>query len=185
MSVHVTTHVCVRACVRDASVSDKCLRCCVQEDDIDIDDESSTCLARDTLLREGGAQLLARVIEYKQVGGKLKIHHLSAAGLPKSDMLGESDPYLRVFLGDKEVRTEIIMDTSKPAWKKVVEFEVEDVAEACLYIMCYDWEEYGDHQFIAMTVIHLADVVADALENGQMVRRAVTCSLHGSFLSLD
>lgn len=143
--------------------------CVEQEDGISVD-ESSECIARDCFLKAGGAELLTKLITIKPVPGKLKLSQLSARGLPRSDLLGESDPYLRIFLGDEEVRTEIIMDTSKPVWNDQVAFEVEDVFQSCLFIFCYDWNEHDAHKLICMTRIHLAEIVGDAEENGKLVR---------------
>jgi len=140
-----------------------------QDNDIP-EDESSNCIARDSFLKAGGAELLTKLIDSKRFRGKLKLTHLSAKGLPRSDLLGESDPYLRVFLGDQEAQTEIIMDNSRPVWTKHLEFEVDDVLQSCLYIMCYDWNEHDAHKFICMTRIHLADVVGNAVENSKCVR---------------
>jgi hypothetical protein len=140
-----------------------------EEDDVPIDEDSS-CVARDCFLHAGGDQILVKIIDNPRVGGRLKLTNMSIKGLPKSDLLGESDPYLRVFLGCQEVRTEIIMDTSRPVWKETIEFEVEDVLSSCLFIMCYDWNEHDAHKFICMVRIHLADVVGGAVENGKLVR---------------
>jgi len=140
-----------------------------EEDEIPID-EDSNCVARDCFLHAGGDQLLAKIIDNPRVGGTLRLTKLSAKGLPRSDLFGESDPYLRIFLGGQEVRTEVIMDTSRPVWKEEIEFEVEDVLSSCLFILCYDWNEHDAHKFICMMRIHLADIVGDAVENGKLVR---------------
>jgi hypothetical protein len=141
----------------------------VQEDDIPID-EDSNCIARDCFLKAGGDRVLRKLIDSKHVGGKLTITKLSANGLPRMDLLGESDPYLRLFLGDSEIQTEIIMDTSRPHWTKKIEFEVEDVMQSCLFILCYDWNEHDAHKFMCMTRIHLADIIGSAVEGGKLFR---------------
>ena len=140
----------------------------LQEDDIFVD-ESSDSIARDSVLKNGGADCFVRLISTEPVRGRLKLSRLSARGLPKMDLLGESDPYLRIFLGDLENKTEIVMDTSRPVWSEEIEYEVEDVLQSCLYILCYDWNEHDMHKFMCMTRIHLAEIVGDAVENQNVV----------------
>lgn len=129
---------------------------------------TSSCPARDVVIEADGLAVLTRIISSPKVPGKLWLSNLRAKALPRADRLGDSDPYLRVFLEDQEQRTEVIMDTSRPVWEEALFFEVEDVAAASLIILVFDWNEYDAHKFMCMTRVHLAELVSDAIEGGSL-----------------
>jgi hypothetical protein len=92
------------------------------------------------------------------VGGRVIMKALMAKGLPKADRMGESDPFLRVFVEDQEQRTEVKDDTNSPQWTETLRFDVKDIATARLVVLVFDQNDNAPDKFMCMTWFSLADV---------------------------
>ena len=74
--------------------------------------------------------------------GMLRVHVIAGKNLPIADMAligqGTSDPYIKLHLGAKEVRTKTKLKTVNPTWNEVFDFIVSEPEGQLLNLELYD-----------------------------------------------
>ncbi|CAM6123407.1 unnamed protein product [Calypogeia fissa] len=96
--------------------------------------------------------------------GMLYVKVVKAANLRKKDLMGKSDPYVKLYLGGgsafaKVTRT--IKNNLNPEWNESFKLIVSDPAIQALELHMYDWEKIGAHEKMGMQVIPLTDLVPE------------------------
>lgn len=80
----------------------------------------------------------------KKPVGVLHVKILRAKGLRNKDMLGKSDPYVKISLGSgtlQSKKTTIKMDNLNPEWNEAFTLVVSDPESQALELTVYDWEK--------------------------------------------
>jgi len=85
-----------------------------------------------------------------------------AAGLPRADTFGSSDPYVLAYLGDEEVhRTKVIRNNLNPDWKD--EFFLvripEDTSIPELRLEVWDYDRIGSGDLLGTAKVPVSDLV--------------------------
>ncbi|XP_019450982.1 PREDICTED: synaptotagmin-1-like [Lupinus angustifolius] len=93
--------------------------------------------------------------------GILHVKVLRAMKLKKKDLLGASDPYVKLKMSDDKMpskKTTVKHKNLNPEWKEEFNLVVKDPESQVLEINVYDWEQVGKHDKMGMNVISLKDV---------------------------
>ncbi|CAI8611546.1 unnamed protein product [Vicia faba] len=101
---------------------------------------------------------------FKRPVGILNIKVIKAMKLKKKDLLGASDPYLKLKLtGDNlpSKKTTVKHKNLNPEWNEDFSLTVKDPETQALNIHVYDWEQVGKHDKMGMNVIQLKDLIAE------------------------
>ncbi|KAJ4964296.1 hypothetical protein NE237_024235 [Protea cynaroides] len=99
--------------------------------------------------------------DLKRPVGTLHVKVLRAMNLKKKDILGASDPYVKLKLtGDKlqSKKTTVKHKNLNPEWNEEFNFIVKDPESQVLELHVYDWEQVGKHDKMGMNVILLKDL---------------------------
>ncbi|EXB61826.1 Double C2-like domain-containing protein beta [Morus notabilis] len=94
----------------------------------------------------------------KKPVGILHVKIVRAARLLKKDILGTSDPYVKLsFSGERlpPKRTSVIMNNLNPEWNEKFKLIVTDLQLQALEFQVYDWDKVGGHDRIGMQLIPL------------------------------
>eukprot|EP00243_Klebsormidium_subtile_P000556 TRINITY_DN10949_c0_g1_i1.p1 TRINITY_DN10949_c0_g1~~TRINITY_DN10949_c0_g1_i1.p1 ORF type:complete len:122 (+),score=35.06 TRINITY_DN10949_c0_g1_i1:3-368(+) len=85
-----------------------------------------------------------------------------AEELRAADMGGTSDPFVRVFMrnGDMKKKTKVIPKTLNPVWDQKFEFLVEDAAHDMLQLEVWDHDTFGK-DFLGRVSITLTRVLKE------------------------
>ncbi|EFJ29282.1 plant synaptotagmin [Selaginella moellendorffii] len=98
----------------------------------------------------------------KKPVGMLEVKVVKAMGLKKKDLMGKSDPYVRLVLGEgpfAKKKTTVKMNTLNPEWNENFHMLVLDPESQALELFVYDWEKIGSHDKIGMQVVPLKGIV--------------------------
>jgi hypothetical protein len=71
----------------------------------------------------------------------LTVNVLRCKHLNKADLLGLSDPYVRLQLNDNIQKTKVIRNNLNPEWKETFSMIVNDPESDVLEISVYDWDQ--------------------------------------------
>lgn len=80
----------------------------------------------------------------KKPVGMLNVKVIGASNLKKMDILGKSDPYVKLKLtGDKlqSRKTTVKMNNLNPEWNEAFNFVVKDPGSQVLELYAYDWDK--------------------------------------------
>ncbi|KAJ1398443.1 Synaptotagmin-like mitochondrial-lipid-binding domain [Sesbania bispinosa] len=94
----------------------------------------------------------------KRPVGILYVKIVRALKLLKMDLLGTSDPYVKLSLsgdGLPAKRTSIKMKNLNPEWNEEFKLTVKDPESQVLQLHVYDWEKVGIHDKLGMQVVPL------------------------------
>ncbi|GMY14757.1 synaptotagmin-3-like isoform X2 [Fagus crenata] len=94
----------------------------------------------------------------KKPVGILHVKVVRAIKLLKMDLLGTSDPYVKLSLsGDRlpAKKTSIKMKNLNPEWNEDFKLTVKDPQSQVLQLHAYDWEKVGTHDKLGMQVVPL------------------------------
>ncbi|XP_050243045.1 synaptotagmin-3-like isoform X2 [Quercus robur] len=94
----------------------------------------------------------------KKPVGILHVKVVRAIKLLKMDLLGASDPYVKLSLsGDKlpAKKTSIKMKNLNPEWNEDFKITVKDPESQVLQLHVYDWEKVGTHDKLGMQIVPL------------------------------
>ncbi|KAG2690159.1 hypothetical protein I3760_09G173800 [Carya illinoinensis] len=94
----------------------------------------------------------------KKPVGILQVKVVRALNLLKMDLLGTSDPYVKLSLsGDRlpSKKTSIKMKNLNPEWNEDFKLTVKDPQCQVLQLHVYDWEKVGAHDKLGMQVVPL------------------------------
>ncbi|XP_014494354.1 synaptotagmin-2 [Vigna radiata var. radiata] len=97
----------------------------------------------------------------KRPVGILHVKVLQAMKLKKKDLLGASDPYVKLKLTDDKLpskKTTVKHKNLNPEWNEEFNMIVKDPDSQVLEINVYDWEQVGKHDKMGMNVISLKEV---------------------------
>ncbi|RWR81710.1 C2 calcium-dependent membrane targeting [Cinnamomum micranthum f. kanehirae] len=93
--------------------------------------------------------------------GILNIKVIRGMKLKKKDLMGKSDPYVKLKLtGDKlpGKKTTVKHSNLNPEWNEEFSMTVTDPESQSLELRVYDWEQVGRHEKMGMNVIPLRDI---------------------------
>ncbi|CAN0926909.1 SYT3 [Linum grandiflorum] len=94
----------------------------------------------------------------KKPVGILHVKVVRALKLLKKDLLGASDPYVKLSLSGEKLtakRTTIKMKNLNPEWNEDFRMTVKDPKSQVLELHVYDWEKIGKHDNIGVQLVPL------------------------------
>ncbi|XP_019451085.1 PREDICTED: synaptotagmin-3-like [Lupinus angustifolius] len=97
-------------------------------------------------------------VAIKKPVGILHVNVVRAHKLLKKDLLGTSDPYVKLTLtGDKLAakKTTIKMRNLNPEWNEKFKLVVKDPNSQVLQLQVYDWDKVGAHDRLGMQLVPL------------------------------
>ncbi|XVF35942.1 hypothetical protein REPUB_Repub19eG0015300 [Reevesia pubescens] len=100
----------------------------------------------------------------KKPVGILDVKVLRAMKLKKKDLLGKSDPYVKLKLTEEKFtakKTTVKHSNLNPEWNEEFNFVVKDPNTQALQINVFDWEQVGKHDEMGMNVVPLKDLTPD------------------------
>ncbi|XP_062218990.1 synaptotagmin-2-like isoform X1 [Phragmites australis] len=100
----------------------------------------------------------------KKPVGILHVNVVRAIKLTKKDLMGKSDPYVKLKLTEEKLpskKTSVKRSNLNPEWNEDFKLVVKDPESQALELTVYDWEQVGKHDKIGMNVIPLKDLTPD------------------------
>ncbi|WOL18585.1 synaptotagmin-2 [Canna indica] len=100
----------------------------------------------------------------KKPVGILHVKVVRANKLRKKDLLGKSDPYVKLRLSDDKLpskKTSVKRSNLNPEWNEEFNFVIKDPENQLLELNVYDWEQVGKHEKMGMNVIRLNELTPD------------------------
>ncbi|KAK4375110.1 hypothetical protein RND71_005787 [Anisodus tanguticus] len=100
----------------------------------------------------------------KRPVGILHIKILRAMKLRKKDLLGASDPYVKLKLTESKLpskKTTVKHNNLNPEWNEEFSMVVKDPESQALEISVYDWEQIGKHDKMGTYVVPLRYLTPD------------------------
>lgn len=96
----------------------------------------------------------------KTIAGLLMINLISCDNLPKVDVIGSADPYVKFRLNHQMVKTEHIRDTLKPVYNQQFQLDILNVLRDALDVEVHDWDQIKiNKRLMGKVSIPLLDVV--------------------------
>ncbi|KAJ4702147.1 Synaptotagmin-2 like [Melia azedarach] len=93
--------------------------------------------------------------------GLLNIKVVRAMKLKKKDLIGASDPYVKLKLTDDKLpskKTTVKHRNLNPEWNEEFTLVVKDPVNQALELKVYDWEQVGIHDKMGMNVVPLKEL---------------------------
>ncbi|XP_004500733.1 synaptotagmin-2-like isoform X2 [Cicer arietinum] len=109
-------------------------------------------------------QIIDPAKAFKRPVGILNVKVIKAMKLKKKDLLGASDPYVKLKLtGDNlpSKKTTVKHKNLNPEWNEEFSLVVKDPESQALDIHVYDWEQVGKHDKMGMNVIQLKELTPE------------------------
>lgn len=100
----------------------------------------------------------------KRPVGILHVKVVRAMNLRKKDLLGASDPYVKLKLTEDRApskKTSVKHKNLNPEWNEEFNISVRDPESQVLELVVYDWEKVGKHEKMGMNVIPLKELPPD------------------------
>ncbi|KAL8135697.1 hypothetical protein AgCh_010359 [Apium graveolens] len=100
----------------------------------------------------------------KRPVGILNVKVVKAMKLQKKDLLGASDPYVKLKISEDKLpskKTTVKHKNLNPEWNEEFTVVVKDPESQILELVVYDWEKVGKHDRMGMNVIHLKDLTPE------------------------
>ncbi|CAK9313429.1 unnamed protein product [Citrullus colocynthis] len=100
----------------------------------------------------------ASVAATKKPVGILHVNVVKALKLSKMDLLGTSDPYVKLSLSGERLpskKTTIKMNNLNPIWNEKFKLIVKDPESQVLQLQVYDWDKVGGHDRLGMQLVPL------------------------------
>ncbi|KAI5647836.1 hypothetical protein M9H77_33841 [Catharanthus roseus] len=100
----------------------------------------------------------------KRPVGVLHVKVLRAIKLRKKDLLGASDPYVKLKLTETKLPSKKTMVKHKnlnPEWNEEFTMVIKDPESQALEIAVYDWEQVGKHDKMGMNVVPVKELTPD------------------------
>eukprot|EP00268_Persea_americana_P046888 TRINITY_DN484_c0_g1_i3.p1 TRINITY_DN484_c0_g1~~TRINITY_DN484_c0_g1_i3.p1 ORF type:complete len:538 (+),score=108.62 TRINITY_DN484_c0_g1_i3:832-2445(+) len=100
----------------------------------------------------------------KRPVGILHVKVLRASNLRKKDLLGKSDPYVKLKLTEDKLqskKTKVKHSNLNPEWNEEFNMVIKDPESQALEFNVYDWEQVGKHDKMGMNVIPVKELTAD------------------------
>ncbi|XP_039001826.1 synaptotagmin-1-like, partial [Hibiscus syriacus] len=96
--------------------------------------------------------------------GILHVKVIRAMQLIKKDLLGSSDPYVKIKLTESKLpakKTTVKMKNLNPEWNEEFNVTVKDPQTQVLKLQVIDWEKLGKHDKMGMNEVPLQDLAPD------------------------
>ncbi|KAF8023553.1 hypothetical protein BT93_F0917 [Corymbia citriodora subsp. variegata] len=96
--------------------------------------------------------------------GILNVKVLRGMKLKKKDLLGKSDPYVKLKLTEDKLstkKTTVKHSNLNPEWNEELSLVVKDPESQALELIVYDWEQVGKHDKMGMNVIPLKELTPE------------------------
>ncbi|XP_057769257.1 synaptotagmin-1-like [Salvia miltiorrhiza] len=109
-------------------------------------------------------QVLDPTKAMKKPVGILHAKVVRALKLKKKDLLGASDPYVKLKLTETKApskKTTVRHKNLNPEWNEEFSMVVKDPESQALELLVYDWEQVGKHDKMGMNVVPLKDLPPD------------------------
>ncbi|KAL2895400.1 Synaptotagmin-2 [Bienertia sinuspersici] len=103
----------------------------------------------------------------KKPVGILHVKVVKAMNLKKKDLLGASDPYVKLKLTEDKLpskKTTVKYKNLNPEWGEDFTMSVRDPESQALEILVYDWEKFGSHEKMGVNVVPLKDLTPDEMK---------------------
>ena len=97
--------------------------------------------------------------EEERPEGVLHLDLLQARNLPKSDLVGKSDPYATVGLGDQIFKTETDKNTQNPQWNFGADFVIDDDTPANIVLDVLDQDKFGKDESLGSAVLPVDELL--------------------------
>ena len=100
----------------------------------------------------------------KKPVGILSVKVVRAMKLKKKDLMGASDPYVKMKLTEDKLpskKTTVKLKNLNPEWNEEFNMVVKDPESQALEVIVYDWEQVGKHDKMGMNVIPLKELTPD------------------------
>uniref|UniRef100_A0A6M2EJE2 C2 domain-containing protein n=1 Tax=Populus davidiana TaxID=266767 RepID=A0A6M2EJE2_9ROSI len=100
----------------------------------------------------------------KRPVGILKVKVLRAMKLKKKDLMGASDPYVKIKLTEDKLpakKTTVKHKNLNPEWNEEFNVVVKDPESQALELRVYDWEQVGKHDKMGMNVVPLKELTPE------------------------
>ncbi|GAA0139336.1 membrane trafficking regulatory protein [Lithospermum erythrorhizon] len=109
-------------------------------------------------------QIMDPVKAMKKPVGTLNVKVVRAIKLKKKDLMGSSDPYVKLKLSDDKLpskKTTVKQKNLDPEWNEEFSLVVKDPETQILDLSVYDWEKVGSHDKMGINVVPLKDLTAE------------------------
>nr|GMD84745.1 synaptotagmin-2 isoform X1 [Ipomoea batatas] len=100
----------------------------------------------------------------KRPVGILHVKVVKAMNLKKKDLLGSSDPYVKLKLTEDKLprkKTSVKQRNLNPEWNEEFNFVVKDPQSQALDISVYDWEQIGTNELMGINIVPLKDLTPE------------------------
>ncbi|WOG84166.1 hypothetical protein DCAR_0103347 [Daucus carota subsp. sativus] len=100
----------------------------------------------------------------KRPVGILHVKVLRAMKLKKKDLMGASDPYVKLKLTEDKLpskKTVVKHKNLNPEWNQEFHMVVKDPESQAIEFTVYDWEQVGKHDKMGMNVVSLKELSPD------------------------
>merc|ERR1712130_594239 len=92
----------------------------------------------------------------------VKVH--GASNLVNKDLVGKSDPYVKIKFRDKVMKTPIIKNTLEPKWNYSTDLLIDSLNEKQINFEVFD-EDFGKDSFVGSYSLSLDRAINESLEN--------------------
>ena len=97
----------------------------------------------------------------------LRVSRMAAIHVPKMDIVGKCDPYVKVAVGGVERKTCKVKNACQAQWTEAFEFSVVGcVSEAVVTLM--DWDRLGKDEVVGSVSIPLDVLISGAQQEQQV-----------------
>lgn len=103
----------------------------------------------------------------KRPVGILSVKVVRAMKLKKKDLLGASDPYVKLKLTEDKLpskKTTVKQKNLNPEWNEEFSLVVKDPESQALEINVFDWEQVGKHDKMGLNVVPLKQLTPEELK---------------------
>ena len=91
--------------------------------------------------------------------GTLHLDVLGARNLPKSDLIGKSDPYAEIALGDQVYRTPTVKNSQNPEWNYGADFELDGSQPTDVELDIFDQDKLGKDKPLGSALLPVSDLL--------------------------
>jgi len=91
--------------------------------------------------------------------GMLHLDLLAARNLAKADMIGKSDPYAVLKLGDQSYKTDTIKNSQNPEWNYGADFVIDSNTPTDLVLNVLDQDKFGKDKSLGNASLSVNDLI--------------------------
>uniref|UniRef100_A0A803N6X1 C2 domain-containing protein n=1 Tax=Chenopodium quinoa TaxID=63459 RepID=A0A803N6X1_CHEQI len=100
----------------------------------------------------------------KKPVGVIHVKVVKAMNLKKKDLLGASDPYVKLKLTEDKLpskKTAVKYKNLNPEWNEEFSMSIRDPQTQALEVFVYDWEKFGSHEKMGINVVPVKDLTPE------------------------